>query len=192
MTEVRIIIPGGTFGASADDDVIDTAMRVIGVGFGSEDEWASKYGTNFENEVFLMHRYCWCEEGNCPWCAGCYCESNDWRGGEKAPAGRKCDWCAGIHKWADKGALPPDQEPHYGAPHFWFKPSGFRLWWYKYIGRDMQAHGGDLPGDFMRQIFATHPSGMTVEQAIEKTAHQEKETAKGFAAMFASLGIQTA
>lgn len=25
------------------------------------------------------------------------------------------------------------------APHFWHKPSGTRVWWYKYIGRDMVA-----------------------------------------------------
>ena len=36
------------------------------------------YGVNFENDVFMMHRYCWCEQSDCPWCAGCECpESAD-------------------------------------------------------------------------------------------------------------------
>lgn len=30
--------------------------------------------------------------------------------------------------------------PRQQGPHFWHKPSGFRVWWYKYIGRDMEIH----------------------------------------------------
>lgn len=183
MATVQIITPSGMFGASADDDALDTALRVIGVAFGSDDEWASKYGTNYENDVFMMNRYCWCERSDCPWCAGCSCKTE-----HQEP---KCDWCRGIHKWADKGALPPDDPPHYGSPHFWFKPSGFRLWWYKYIGRDPQIHG-DLPADFMQQIFATHPAGMTIEQAFEKFTKGEEESAAAFQAMFARLNVKTA
>lgn len=26
------------------------------------------YGADYENGVFLMHRYCWCEEESCAWC----------------------------------------------------------------------------------------------------------------------------
>lgn len=29
------------------------------------------YGCDYENDVFLMHRYCWCEERDCPWCGSC-------------------------------------------------------------------------------------------------------------------------
>jgi hypothetical protein len=36
--------------------------------------------------------------------------------------------------FADAGALPSQ-----GAPHFWHKPSGVRIWWYKYIGRGMEV-----------------------------------------------------
>jgi hypothetical protein len=28
------------------------------------------YGANFENDVFMMHRYCWCESEDCAWCEG--------------------------------------------------------------------------------------------------------------------------
>jgi len=34
------------------------------------------YGVNFENDTFMLHRYCWCERDDCPWCAGCECPEN--------------------------------------------------------------------------------------------------------------------
>jgi len=26
------------------------------------------YGCDYENNVFMMHRFCWCESDDCPWC----------------------------------------------------------------------------------------------------------------------------
>jgi hypothetical protein len=147
MTNVQIIMPTGALGASASDDFIDIAMRAIGVGFAKPDEWASKYGTDHENDVFMMHHFCWCEREDCGWCEG------------------------------DK-------------PNFLFKPTGFSVKWYKYIGRSMEIEGDNLPSDFLQQIFATHPEGMTVDQALEKLARSQEETAKSFHAMFNSLGVQ--
>lgn len=72
------------------------------------------------------------------------------------------------------------------APNFWFKPSNFKLNWYKYIGRDMEVDG-DLPADFLERIFATHPTGMTLDEAISETGRQEEETAESFRRMMASL-----
>ena len=34
-------------------------------GFGG----AYGYGYNYENDVFMMHEFCWCEEDNCKWCS---------------------------------------------------------------------------------------------------------------------------
>ena len=31
------------------------------------------YGARWDNDVFLMHPYCWCESDDCPWCSGCGC-----------------------------------------------------------------------------------------------------------------------
>jgi hypothetical protein len=39
----------------------------------------------------------------------CWCEADD------------CRWCSGE------------------APNFWHKPSGLKVWWYKYIGRSMEV-----------------------------------------------------
>jgi len=45
-----------------------------------------------------------------------------------------CDYCRGVVR--DHG-----QEPGRPAPNFWHRPSGFKVWWYKYIGRDMETVG---------------------------------------------------
>lgn len=31
---------------------------------------SSAYGVTYENDVFAMHPYCWCDKDDCPWCAG--------------------------------------------------------------------------------------------------------------------------
>lgn len=74
------------------------------------------------------------------------------------------------------------------VPNFHFKPSNFKCSWYKYIGRDMEG-GGELPGDFMQQIFASHPSGMTLDDAISETAKREEESAVAFSKMFSDFNM---
>jgi hypothetical protein len=142
------------------------------------------YGEDFENDTFMLHRYCWCEKDDCPWCTGCDCPDTafhyfvdgkpvddeqyhkvfydtgydemqvcKWDTSEYRKAEREfyrkikirnqrcsqtkddiCDFCKheGIYKrfGGDPYKL--------GAPHFWYKPTNFKVWWYKYIGRDMQ------------------------------------------------------
>lgn len=50
-----------------------------------------------------------------------------------------CDHCLGKGIWGpfqtSHGTIPGKR-----APLFWHKPSGLRVWWYKYIGRDMEVH----------------------------------------------------
>lgn len=147
-------------------------------GFGGE----YGYGVDFENEMFLLHPFCWCEEDDCLWCGGsgcqveiphrphseacyqsrlgvlkekyghnatydrgvlelcrelgcdydygrevhCTCGSdNEWK---RAWAACDCDWHAGrgIYRFGRATS----------APHFWYKPTGLQVRWYKYIGRD--------------------------------------------------------
>lgn len=121
MTELRIVLP------ERDDTEISHQLRwltqqlmkmqaVETEGFGLGGEYG--YGANYENEVFAMHRYCWCDGHDCPWCS---------YSGEE-----------GSHfqeRFRNKGALPG----HCGAPNFWHKATGFRVWWYKWIGRDNEV-----------------------------------------------------
>lgn len=136
---LRIVVPGGDDGEVSGMLVAltkhlmslghDTSGGIFGGPFG--------YGAHYEDEVFLMHPFCWCEREGCPWCVGCYCQDDS----------ESCAWCRGENPHAEKGALAPNEPPHYGAPHFWHKPSGLRIWWYKYIGRgqEMNCPEGVLP-----------------------------------------------
>ena len=183
MAEVQIVMPTGMLGASASDDLVDTAMRVIAVGFGDPNGWPAKYGTDYENDVFMMHRYCWCEKPDCLWCTIWLGNETDCSEAESA-AHREKQKNEVRARYGDWAATRP------AAPNFWFKPSGFQLRWYKYIGRDMEGNDADFPVDFMQQIFATHPTGMTAEQAIEEMARREEETSRHFQEMFASFGVK--
>lgn len=174
------VLPSGMPGRSEYDTELDTLLRDIAQAASTDpNEWAEKYGTNFENDVFMMHRYCWCEEEDCPWCEGCTCppeafhyfidgrevSMDEWmryydeRMGEPpedmTDAGLRkwlekadevnshrdfrhdpvCDYCLGTGIYAEHGA-----EPGKGAPHFWFKPTNFKVWWYKYIGRGVETN----------------------------------------------------
>lgn len=90
-------IPRGFYGVGKDN-LVDAIVRAIAEAGGKNGDWASKYGSECENEVFSMHPFCWCENDSCPWCG----EEN--------------------------------------RPNFHHKPSGFKVWWYKYIGRGMEMN----------------------------------------------------
>lgn len=58
---VEIIMPHGMAGGNTEHDLLEAGLRAIAVA-ASEDsraEWAEKYGTNFKNETFMMHKYCY-------------------------------------------------------------------------------------------------------------------------------------
>jgi hypothetical protein len=102
MKRMEIIMSHGALGADEYDDGLDNILRMIAKTHGDEEhEWVSKYGTDFENETFMMHRFCWCDKDDCPWCGG---------------------------------------EAEQDAPNFWYKPTDFKVWWYKYIGRGMETN----------------------------------------------------
>jgi len=114
--DLNIIFPKGSMGASEYDDLLDTVLRVIAekASIDPDGEWASKYGTQFENDVFMMHPFCWCEKPDCPWCLACICETAE-----------ECE-----QKCSNKEY----------APNFHYKPLDFKVWWYKYIGRGMKTN----------------------------------------------------
>lgn len=95
-----------------NDYLIDSIIRAIAEHHGHEQDWPGKYGTNIDNETFMMHRFCWCEGEDCPWCEGCTCSENT-----------RCEFCKNEAQ---------------SAPNFHYKPLDFKVWWYKYIGRSMK------------------------------------------------------
>lgn len=124
------------------------------------------------------------EDGD--WCAkyGCNAETDIFRM-------TKFYWgdCTCDEDWAGNGH---SAECGHSIPNFLYKPTGFSLNWYKYVGRDMELMSeAPLPADFLQRIFATHPKGMTFDSAVAETARQEHQTAESFAKMFADLGVKT-
>ena len=149
------------------------------------------YGAHWDNDVFLMHPYCWCEESTCKWCSETACDCANpaplfyidneevdsetyWRRnrelvgplphevakyGTPEHAAASSDFDVRIaerdrrwrlvyqprkHRCLPAGLMAdhPGGEswkPHQTAPNFWHKSSGLKVWWYKYIGRDMEV-----------------------------------------------------
>jgi hypothetical protein len=121
MQDIEIVMPEGMLGPE-EDYLLDSAIRAIAEKYAEEGEWANKYGVNYENGIFMMHRYCWCEQSDCPWCLGCQCSEYVWT--ERIPE-KMCDSCRN------------QKDP---APNFHYKPLDLKVWWYKYIGRDMKSN----------------------------------------------------
>jgi hypothetical protein len=197
---IKIIMPGGAFGAWDGDTALDTMLRTIANAAETDPgAWSDKYGADIDNATFMMHRYCWCEREDCHWCGGCQCPESSFHylvdgeevtydqwmdfymrhvyGMTEAEMKRKkidywaqrpkhyerrsdeankrrttrhdavCDYCLGRGIFAESGA-----EPGRGAPHFWHKPSGFKVWWYKYIGRDTETNMKPTP-ELLAEVF---------------------------------------
>jgi len=70
QVNVTVVVPKGMFGANSSDGLLEKTLREIAYEAGGRSviEWDEKYGTNFENDIFMIHRYCWCEKDDCPWC----------------------------------------------------------------------------------------------------------------------------
>jgi len=110
------------------------------------------YGAYFENDVFMMHPYCWCEQDDCAWCDPCVCPE----GVETYLVdGLEVDTEVDIEAWVniprERRSIQvnkdlqcercrTDRQP---APNFLHKSSGTQVHWYKYIGRGMETtiHG---------------------------------------------------
>jgi hypothetical protein len=132
---------------------IEAAVRVVGLAFGELGDSTEKYGCDYENDIFMIHRYCWCEKNDdsCLWCMH----------GDHPDFDRLLNLKFGTIDYQKYRC-----RHYYDPPNFWFKPTDFRLTWYKYIGRDMASNKDEIPSDFLHQIFATHPDGMTLDRAI--------------------------
>ena len=80
------------------------------------------YGYNYNNDEFIIHRYCWCEKDSCSYC---FAELSDENYTNNF-----------IRNAKKKYGFVED----YGSPNFWHKPTNTKIWWYKYIGRSMLVY----------------------------------------------------
>ena len=69
---IKIIIPKGA-STNIDSGLVELTRQIRlktgkegSFGLGGQDG----YGIEYENEVFSMMPYCWCEQDDCKWCNG--------------------------------------------------------------------------------------------------------------------------
>lgn len=132
---VKFILP------AVSDDAVSEWLRALtericavtgeqsGFGLGGE----HGYGENYENGVFMMHRYCWCGQADCSWCCECTC-GDDYKA-------NPCQTCKGERT---------------AAPNFMHKATGASVRWYKYIGRGMTVDEAHWP-EIFADCFASLP-----------------------------------
>ncbi|WP_157119796.1 hypothetical protein [Nocardia xishanensis] len=145
--EVLVILP------PISDDDVSTSLRaltraianatrqVLWGGLGGDDG----YGLAHETDVFVMRPFYW---GDCD-CGHMDRINNRWYDLDldNHPGGCDCEQCAAYSEWVNKqGRCLPTCSTE--LPNFLYKPTGARVEWYKWIGRDMEIKG-DLPADFL-------------------------------------------
>lgn len=145
LKEIQVSIPSDSSNIIANDlrDLTTILMKLGHETTGGLLGGGNGYGVYFENEVFSMHPYCWCEGDDCPWCNPCLCPENV---STYLVNGVEVDIETFVK--ADKN----NQEIRYNeelkckrckenieaAPNFLYKPTNSKIWWYKYIGRGMK------------------------------------------------------
>lgn len=86
---ITVVIPPAMFPMDKPvSQLLEAGLRIIADACGGDSDWCEKYGANFENSIFRMHVYCWCEEDACPYCREIDPEPNFWH---KA-SGLKVTW----------------------------------------------------------------------------------------------------
>ena len=82
MSEINIIIP--SVASTKIEQYLCELTKILvennlaeEPGYGLGGHWG--YGTDFENNAFLIHSFCWCEQNDCPWCIGCDCSEDAYK-----------------------------------------------------------------------------------------------------------------
>jgi len=80
VDNIEVVVAGSaeTMGASPWEEVVLAVTKALvkrkladEPGWGLGGTWS--YATNFSNDTFIIHRFCWCERDDCPYCSGCDC-----------------------------------------------------------------------------------------------------------------------
>jgi len=120
------------------------------------------YGADFENDVFMMHPFCWCEknDGSCLWCV--HSDNPQFMPLLNARFGTT------EENYYNK------QTGYFDPPHFWHKSSDFRVRWYKWIGRDMVINR-ELTAQEWIQVFTDCWESLSQETRDKAVAEHDRE-----------------
>jgi hypothetical protein len=72
MDKIEVMIPKGAT-TKIENGLVELTKFLskklkIETGYGLGGKFG--YGVDFENDVFMMHEFCWCEQPDCGWCKG--------------------------------------------------------------------------------------------------------------------------
>ena len=114
------------------------------------------YGVNYEDDLFMMHPYCWCWKTDCLWCQECFCTYRYFVDKEEVDVDRYMEVflnsCEQVSDPVDRKKerarrgmkIETDrlcrwhEDPVDPLPNFHHKPSDLKIWWYKWIGRGIE------------------------------------------------------
>jgi hypothetical protein len=65
--EITIVVPEAASGNLVDLTAFLSKKLDLHGGYGLGGE--NGYGVEYENDTFMMHPFCWCEQDDCKWCA---------------------------------------------------------------------------------------------------------------------------
>jgi hypothetical protein len=71
MVKIKIIIPKGAT-TGIENGLVELTEFLskklkLETGYGLGGQFG--YGVDFENDVFMMHEFCWCDQKDCDWCS---------------------------------------------------------------------------------------------------------------------------
>lgn len=105
--------------------------------FGEKQEGEEYWHVSYDHKEYAASRRAICKELGLDPSFGCevHCTCGSDKRWEERYAACDCDWHKGRKQFRFGAAVR--------APNFLHKPSGSKVWWYKYIGRDMKTgvHG---------------------------------------------------
>jgi hypothetical protein len=161
-----------TIQIEVDEDLIDNGLRLLTAAVFEHEHTDTAsgygYGTTFENDTFMIHPFCWCDQPDCAWCAKCSCADSDFH---YFIDDVEVDYDTYEEYYtANVGPALDDEFPWPGSPlevranavnarrrtvhtptcnwclhpelrraNFEHRDSGTKVTWYKYIGRSMHC-----------------------------------------------------
>lgn len=175
MMELEIVLPRGADMKDALDHGLVALTTAICQATGEESGYGLGgrfgYGENFENDTFMMHRFCWCDLEDCRWCSdeGCGCDMPD---GQHFVDGKPV---SEDEYWATNRKLLDGKMPHdvaeYDTPEYWAADAT----WEKAVAeRDRRLHFEHAP-----RVHTCHPQGMMQDQP-GGAGEQPSQTAPNF------------
>ncbi len=217
-TTIEFNFPKGHLGADGRDNLLTLVIRALSLKYGKGEEWADKYGTEYEDDTILIHpdymdSECSCGQSqlqehwyrNHPHALDCYYnvvppiiertkERNKnikyremcrvykipWNKGWGCACHCSCGVSKEAKEWITKH--PHADRCKLELPNFWHKPTGIKVNWYKYIGREMKCNRESLTNKECKEILS-----LVTSEEIKRVIDNGKKQADIFYALLSKI-----